>query len=283
VQHPFFDRSRPLVFAHRGGSALAPENTLVAFDAAVAMGVDGLELDVRLSKDGVVVVHHDRLLTRTTNLSGAVEHYTAAELERADAGCHFGGDSDRRSRDPGFGIPALATVLQRYRDVRVVIELKLNDPALARAVIDIVTAQDAVDRVCLGAFGLGVLRTARKMAPHIATSAAREEVRWALYRSWCRWPVSRVNYGGYQIPEFAGSTRVVSRRFVADAHRADLTVQVWTVDDEADARRLLAWGVDALITDRPDVILAVMHNRGASRGLAKTAEDQQRSSACGHT
>jgi glycerophosphoryl diester phosphodiesterase len=86
-------------------------------------------------------------------------------------------------------------------------------------------------------------------------------VRWALYRSWCRWPVARVKYGGYQIPEFARSTRVVSPRFVADAHRADLTVQVWTVDDEAAARRLLAWGVDALITDRPDVILAVLRSR----------------------
>jgi glycerophosphoryl diester phosphodiesterase len=209
----------------------------------------------------VVVVHHDRLLTRTTNLSGAVEHHTAAELERADAGFHFGDRRDRPYRGVGIGVPALATVLQRYRDVRVIIELKVNDAALARAVIDVVRAQDAVDRVCLGAFGLGVLRAARTIAPRIATSAAREEVRWALYRSWCRWPVSRVSYGGYQIPECAGRTRVVSPRFVADAHRADLTVQVWTVDDEAEAQRLLAWGVDALITDRPDVILAVARSR----------------------
>ena len=96
------------------------------------------------------------------------------------------------------------TVLKRYRDVRVIIELKLNDAALARAVIDVVRAQDAVDRVCLGSFGLRVLRAARTIAPQIATSAAREEVRWALYRSWLRWPVSRVAYGGYQIPGARG-------------------------------------------------------------------------------
>jgi glycerophosphoryl diester phosphodiesterase len=102
-----------------------------------------------------------------------------------------------------------------------------------------------------------VLRAARQIEPAIATSAAREEVRWALYRSWCRWPASRVAYAGYQVPEWAGRTRVVSRRFVTDAHRAGLGVQVWTVDAEDAARRLLGWGVDALITDRPDIIVPV--------------------------
>ena len=90
----------------------------------------------------------------------------------------------------------------------------------------------------------------------MATSAAREEVRWALYRSWCRWPVARVGYTRLSGAGVArGTTRVVSPRFVDDAHRAGLGVQVWTVDDEDDARRLLDWGVDALITDRPDLIV----------------------------
>jgi glycerophosphoryl diester phosphodiesterase len=257
VTHPFFESSRVLAFAHRGGSGLAPENTVAAFDRAVAMGVDGLELDVRLSRDGLVVVHHDRLLARTTNLSGGVEQHTAAELGRADAGFHFGRDGSYPYRGLEIGVPTLEAVLKRYRDVRIIIELKVNDPALARAVIEVVKAQDAAERVCLGSFGLRVLRAARTMAPQIATSAAREEVRWALYRSWLRWPVSGVAYGGYQIPEVAGSTRVVSPRFVAGARRAGLAVQVWTVDDQADARRLVAWGVHALITDRPDLILAV--------------------------
>jgi glycerophosphoryl diester phosphodiesterase len=257
VNRAFFESSRPQVFAHRGGSGLAPENTLAAFDRAVALGVDGLELDVRLSQDGFVVVHHDRSLARTTNLSGAVEHHTAVELGRADAGFYFGSGNQYPYRGLGVGVPTLESVLARYRDVRIIIELKVNDPELARAVIAVVQAQDAVERVCLGSFGRRVLRMARTLAPQIATSAAREEVRWALHRSWVRWPVSRVGYGGFQIPEFAGSTRVVSPRFVAGARRAGLAVQVWTVDKEADARRLLAWGVNALISDRPDVILAV--------------------------
>jgi glycerophosphoryl diester phosphodiesterase len=244
VRHPFFSASRPLVFAHRGGSALAPENTIEAFDNGLALGADGLELDVHLSRDGVVVVHHDRTLDRTTSLRGPVVARTAGELAAAR-------------------VPAFDAVLARYRDIRIIVEMKVNRPELAAAVVEAVRSAGAVERVCLGAFGRRALRTARAIAPEIATSAAREEVRWALYRSWARWPVRRVRYAGYQVPEWSGRTRVVSPRFVDAAHRAGLGVQVWTVDAEADARRLLAWGVDALITDRPDIIVPLVKGLGA--------------------
>src|SRR5262252_8539584 len=105
VRHRFFAASRPLVFAHRGGSALAPENTIAAFDNGLALGADGLELDVHLSRDGVVVVHHDRLLDRTTALRGPIAERTADELGRA-------------------GIPSLEDVLVRYREPRVIVEMK---------------------------------------------------------------------------------------------------------------------------------------------------------------
>lgn len=239
MRHPFFVSPRPLVFAHRGGSALAPENTIAAFDNGLALGADGLELDVHLSRDGVVVVHHDRLLDRTTALRGPIAARDAAELRRAE-------------------VPALAEVLARYPDRRIIVELKVNTPALAAAAIDVIRRAGAVERVCLGSFGRRVLRAARAIEPAIATSGAREEVRLALYRSWVGWPVSRVGYGGYQIPERSGRTRVVSPRFVEHAHDAGLGVQVWTVDTEEDARRLLGWGVDALITDRPDLIVPLV-------------------------
>lgn len=234
--HRFFAAPRPLVFAHRGGSALAPENTIAAFDKGLACGADGLELDVHLSRDGRVVVHHDRTLDRMTTLRGPIADRSADELARAQ-------------------VPTLADVLARYRDARVIVELKVDSAELALAVVDLVRRADAVDRVCLGSFGLRGLRAARAAEPAVATSAAREEVRWALYRSRVRWPAKRGGFHGYQIPEFAGTTRIVSPRFVEHAHEAGLGVQVWTVDTEADARRLLGWGVDALITDRPDVIV----------------------------
>ena len=239
MRHPFFASPRPLVFAHRGGSALAPENTIAAFDNGLALGADGLELDVHLSRDGIVVVHHDRLLERTTALRGPIAQQKADDLRRA-------------------AVPTLAEVLSRYRDRRVIIEMKVNSPELAAATVAAIRRADAVDRVCLGSFGLRVLRAARALEPAIATSGAREEVRWALYRSWVRWPVSHVAYTGYQIPEMSGRTRVVSRRFVEYAHDAGLGVQVWTVDTPDAARRLMGWGVDALITDRPDLIVPLV-------------------------
>jgi glycerophosphoryl diester phosphodiesterase len=259
-----FFRNGRLVFAHRGGSGLAPENTLAAFDNGLALGADGLELDVHLSRDGRVVVHHDRVLDRTTNLHGPIADRTAEELAAADAGHHFGRNGSFPFRGRGIGVPQLASVLARYKDVPIVIELKINAPELAAAVVDVVRRADAVDRVCCGSFGLRVLRAVRQLEPAIATSAAREEVRWALYRSWCRWPVARAAYRCYQVPEWSGRTHVVYPGFVAAAHRARLPVQVWTVDTESDATRLLGWGVDALITDRPDIVVPIVRERERS-------------------
>ena len=240
--HSFFTSSRPLVFAHRGGGALAPENTMAAFANGLALGADGIELDVRLSRDGAVIVHHDATVDRTTTGRGAVAALSQAELARLD-------------------VPALADVLRAFPDTRVIVELKGNQRELAAAAVDVIRRSDAVSRVCLGAFGQRVLNAARSLEPAIATSASREEVRWALYRSWVRRPSYGVPYAGFQVPESSGATRIVSKRFVDMAHRADLGVQVWTIDDEHDAKRLLSWGVDALITDRPDVIVPVVASR----------------------
>jgi glycerophosphoryl diester phosphodiesterase len=234
--------SRPLVFAHRGGAALAPENTIAAFVNGLALGADGIELDVRQSRDGRVVVHHDQTLERTTRLRGRVRDHDAAELARG-------------------GVPQLADVLAAARDARIIVEVKDNDPAFGRLVVGELRRAKAIERSCIGAFGRTVLRAIRREEPALATSAAREEVRLAVYRSWLRWPVGRPAYAGYQIPERSGGTRIVTQRFVRDAHRAGLGVQVWTVNDEAQARRLLDWGVDALITDRPDLMVPLVHQR----------------------
>jgi len=258
VRHPFFETTVPAVFAHRGGSALAPENTVAAFDRAVALGVDGLELDVRLSRDGVAIVHHDAHLDRTTDARGPVEALTAAELARVDAGCRCPGPRQGAAWSSDVGVPGLARVLERYPHHRCIIELKLDSDRLVREVVELVRGAHAEARVCLGSVSWAALRRVRQLAPDIATSAARAEVRWSLYRSWLAWPIAGAPYGGYQVPERSGWTTIVSPRFVAHAHRAGLRVQVWTVDEEDAARRLLSWGVDALITDRPDRIGAIV-------------------------
>jgi glycerophosphoryl diester phosphodiesterase len=232
--HPAIRSSRPLVFAHRGGSKIGPENTIAAFDRGLAAGADGLELDVRLSRDGIVVVHHDARLDRTTRANGPLTDRTAAQLRELD-------------------VPALRDVLSRYPGIGIIIELKERSTALARAVVEEVRRAGAAHRVCLGSFSITALHAARLAAADIATSGARFEVRMALYRSWCGLPPGRVRYQAFQVPETSGATRVVTPRFVQLAHKSGIAVHVWTVDEPQDIRRLLDWGVDGIISDRPDV------------------------------
>jgi glycerophosphoryl diester phosphodiesterase len=277
---------RPLIYAHRGGAALRPENTLVAFDNGLALGADGLELDVHLSRDGVVVVHHDPTLERTTNGSGAIRLKTAEELAAIDAayrfvpaadlppegGSHAGVASKdapvasafRRKdqaefpfRGQGIGIPTLREVLARY-PVPLIIELKTPEAALARATVDELRAANALGRVAIGSFYGKALDAARAYEPRIASGAAREETRWALYKSWVHWPLGRTAFSEFQVPERSGRTVIVTPRFVAHAHRAGIAVKVWTVNAGADVARLLSWGVDAIITDRPDVAVQTL-------------------------
>jgi glycerophosphoryl diester phosphodiesterase len=237
--HPALASPRPLVFAHRGGTKLGPENTIPAFDRGLAAGADGLELDVQLSRDGIVIVHHDRLLGRTNRGAGPVRDRTAEELA-------------------AFDVPTLGAVLERYPHAKIIVELKEPVAGLGRAVIEDVRRARARERVCLGSFSVRALKAVRRTEPEMATSAGKMEVRLALYRSWIGLSPGRVPYQAFQVPEKSGATRVVSPRFVRLAHKAGLVVQVWTVDEPDDIRRLLEWGVDGIISDRPDIAAQIV-------------------------
>ena len=235
-------RGMPLVYAHRGGAALRPENTIEAFDHGMACGADGLEFDVHLSRDGVVVVHHDDTLERTTRGRGRVVDHTAADLAP-------------------LGVPTLTDVLDRFPGIPLIVELKVDSATLVHRVIDELRTQRSVERTALGSFHAGALREARRYEPAIRTGAAKEETRWALYRSWIGWPMGKVGYREFQVPERSGVTTIVSRRFIDYAHKAGLPVKVWTVNEADDMHRLLDWGVDALITDRPDLAVPIVRQR----------------------
>lgn len=249
-----FAGDRPLVFAHRGGSKLGPENTRLALARGLACGADGVECDVRLSADGVPVVIHDPTLERTTDATGLVRSRTADQLARVDATCRF------RPLEPGQavtapeGVPAFAEVLAASRSTRVIVELKDDDPRLADAVAEVIRAAGATARVCAGSFHQTVLDRLRAIAPDVVTSASRREAQWTLARSWVRWPFgAHPPYRAFQVPERAGRVRVVTPAFVCRAHRERAVVQVWTVDTAADVTRLLRLGVDGVISDRPDL------------------------------
>jgi len=264
ARHPGLRPPRPLVYGHRG-CRRAPENTIASFDLALQIGADGLEMDVRLSRDGVPVVHHDVDLDRCTDGHGALEALTAAELARLDAGHRFSAQGHPVFRGRGVTIPTLDEVLRRYPGVPLIVEIKVYREAAARAVVRMVRAAGAEGHVCLAAFDHATVEAARRLAPEIATSASRDEVFRAMCFAWLRLPPWRPRYGAVQVPEVAGGRRVVAPRFIRSLHRAGIGLQVWTVNAEADMRRLLAWGVDGLITDKPELAVRVRDQSRVSR------------------
>jgi glycerophosphoryl diester phosphodiesterase len=247
---------------------------MAAFARGMAEGADGLEFDVRLSRDGVPVVHHDPTLERTTDARGPVSALTADELARVDAGCRFApaGDGVFPFRGQGIGVPTLDEVVRRFPNVRLIVEMKDDTEAIADAVVSVLRKADALDRADLVSFHARPVLEARRLGGGVRTGASQQEVRKALYAAWCGLSPRKPAYYGFQIPEKAGRLRVVSRRFVRCVSRAGLTVAVWVVDDEAHMRRLLDWGVTGLITDRPDIGVRVLRDRLRTQGTGQAPE-----------
>lgn len=258
---PVFKSDHPLVFAHRGGARLAPENTMAAIDYGMALGSDGLEIDVHLSSDGIPVVIHDPTLDRTTDRTGPVHALPASELARVDAGYRFERDGQFPFRGQGIGIPTLDAVLARHKDARIIIEMKGGEPQLARAVAASVLKANAVERTCISSFQQTSVDTIRAEHPEMTTSASVREARWTLHRSWVRWPwVSEQPYFAFQVPEHTRRLRVVSPSFIRQVHKQGQVLQVWVVNERRDIERLLDWGVDGIISDRPDIAIATRND-----------------------
>lgn len=246
-----------MLVAHRGGARLAPENTLVAFRSAVEdWGADMLELDVHLSADGHVMVIHDPTVDRTTDGSGAVGELTLDQIRELDAGHRF---EDERGGTPyrgrGVRVPTVGEVLDACPSVWINIEVKAA--AAAGPLVEVVRARGEQHRVLVTA----ELEKNRR-------GARGYEGPWGASRRQCGlfWILHRLPGGGpytpaadvLQIPEVWKGHRVLTPRLVETAHRRNLPVHVWTVDDPADMRRMLEWGVDAIQTDRPDLLSEIL-------------------------
>jgi glycerophosphoryl diester phosphodiesterase len=247
----------PLLVAHRGGSRVAPENTLEAFRRAVEVwGADMLEMDVRRTRDGEVVVIHDALVDRTTDGSGPVASFTLDELRRLDAGFRFVDPVGAASfRGRGVCIPRFEDVLTAFPRTRINVEAK--EPEVAEALVAIILRHGAQDRVLLAAEFERSRRPVRGYPGPWGASRHHILFFWLLHRLPGGGPYTP-GADILQVPEVWSGLRIVSPALVRAAHRRNLPVQVWTVDDADDMRRLLSWGVDGIQSDRPDILARVM-------------------------
>ena len=256
---------RVVAIAHRGGSALRPENTLPAFDHAVSLGVDGLECDVQLSRDGEVVVMHDPTVQRTCDGSGPVKDFTADELARLDACVHFGPDRGWPYRGQGIGVPTLRSLLNRYRELPWVVEMKSDQIDVADRALAVIREAGAEDRVILAGFSHAVVAHVRRVAPHIPTSGSRPEVQSALMRSWLWMKPRLTGYRLLQVPFRFRGRQVLTRAYVRAARRAGIPVHSWIVDQPEELQAIIDWGVTGLISDRPDLAVEAARLANATR------------------
>lgn len=260
-KEPFADERGMIVMAHRGGSGRWPENTLLAFQNAADLGVDGLELDIRSTADGALVVIHDEVVERVTNGRGPVNGFTLAALKQLDAGYHWTNDGGQSYpfRGQGVTIPTLAEVFAAFPHLWINIDIKQSEPPIVAPFVALLREMGMVEQVCVGSFAVETVRQFRQACPEAATAASLPEALrlFALNRV----GLGRLYRGGataMQLPEVQGRLRIVTPGFVRAAHRRGVAVHVWTVDDVAGMRRLQQMGVDGLITDYPDLLLKLV-------------------------
>jgi glycerophosphoryl diester phosphodiesterase len=257
--HAAVGDDQPLVVAHRGASAYAPENTLAAVDEAAELGISWVENDVQRTKDGELVVLHDPVLDRVSDRTGAVADLPWREVAAARIA----------GTEP---VPRLADVLGAWPDVRLIV-----DPKSDRAVdplVEVLRGTAAVDRVCVGSFSTRRLARVRAaLGPRLATSMGPSEVRRLRLAAWRLLPRRAVPRGDgrrlgpvcVQVPVRSERARIplAEPGLIGTAPALGLPVHVWTINDRAEMGRLLDAGVDGLISDDLLTLAEVLRERGA--------------------
>lgn len=251
--HPLLDLSRRAVVGHRGNSAHAPENTLESFRQAVALGVDSLEFDVRLTADGKVVVMHDPQIDRTTDGTGEVAHMTLNTIRAHDAGARFVGRNGSTVSYRGKGIvaPTVDEVLEEFPNTAVLIEIKTA--AASQALRERIEAHKAEERTIVASFDDDALvpyRDSRIPAGASMNAAAR-----LYFPALFRRRVTSVPFRNISIPPTFRGIPLPLAGYASILRPLGVTVQVWTVDDPAQARRLWEEGIQGIISNDPAVMI----------------------------
>lgn len=262
----FFD-PLPRVVAHRGDSAHFPENTLEAFLSAYRMGVDVIETDVHLSKDGFLVIWHDETLDRNTNGTGRIEDHTLEELKSYDAGFTFTTDGGATFpfRGKGVELCTLDEALKACPAQRFNVDLKTKGEPIVDAFIKVLNQNQAKKRVLGASFHLMNLKLLRKKEPRITTSITTVEVlRYLLMHRTGALPkrLHKSRQIIFQVPPRQGRITVITPAFVKAMHKRNAIIQVWTINDKAEMERLYRMGVDSVMTDRPALAMEVVKELG---------------------
>jgi glycerophosphoryl diester phosphodiesterase len=261
-EHPYYaDRPNVMVIAHQGGNHLWPDNTIFAFQNAADLGVDVLEMDLHITSDEVLVIIHDETVDRTTDGSGEVEQMTLAEIKALDAAYRWTRDEGTTypHRGQGISVPTLEEVFQAFPGQRMTIEIKKTERSMAAPFCAMIRKYNMQERVLVASFHDERLAEFRAECPEVATSSARQEttIFVLLTKAWLGGLFSP-EFHSLQVPKESSGITVMTPGFVQAAHARNLKVEPWTINDPEQMKLYIEWGVDGMITDRPDLLLEIL-------------------------
>ena len=261
--HPYYaeNLNYPLVIAHQGGDGVWPGETMLAYQHAVDLGVDVLEMDIHITKDGELILMHDETVDRTTDGTGEIESMTLTDLKKLDAAYDWSPDEGKTFpyRGQGIQVATLEEIFQAFPEMRMTIEIKKTNSPMAKPFCDLIREYNMQDKVLVASFHDERLKEFRTECPEVATSSAKNEttVFVLLTKAFLGGFYSPIFYS-LQVPEESGGITVMTPAFVRAAHARNLAVEPWTINDEETMRKFIEWGVDGIITDRPDILMEVL-------------------------
>lgn len=262
---------RPWIIAHGGAKQLFPENTMLAFEGSMAIGVDALEIDVCMTKDEILVCHHDLTLERTSDGTGFLIEYTLAQLQNFNFGANFEDLTGNSSfQDTLVQIPTLQSVLTRFSNTHFIVEIKNGgeDGKRAAEIMRALILQTGVsDRIIVASFHKEVMDYFVEITnADIYTSGSQEEAEDFAFSGLSGMEfLYRPKAVAMQLPVESAGISLATKRIVKSAHRRNMALHYWTINEVAEMDLLLDLGADGLITDRPDLMWDVLEARGWTR------------------
>lgn len=267
---PFFKAlNTPMVIAHRGGSTL-PENTIPAFKHSEQIGVDVLEFDIHMTKDGHLVAIHDFTVDRTTNGTGTVDSFTLEELEQLDAGYYF---TDRDGKYPfrneGITIPTVAEIFDQFSHMYMNVEIKAQYPKDGASEIEaklwqLIQQYEMEDKVLLASFDQKIINKFNELAHRqVAISGGKNEVtKFVLLHKFFLSKLYHPKVDALQVPTKASIFNLKDKKLIHGANNLHMQTHYWTINDEETMRELLQLGANGIITDDPELLIEVMKELG---------------------
>jgi glycerophosphoryl diester phosphodiesterase len=261
----------PLVIAHRGGGQLWPENTMLAYQSAIDMGVDGLEIDIRMTKDQMLVTHHNESIDQTSNGQGKIRDYTYEELKEYNFGYQFEDlYGNHPYRNMYIPLPTLEEVLQKFEHKILILELKDSESWGMRAaekLAELLKHYSPNSHMVVASFKGEVMDHFARITDHkvLLSAPEKEAAKFILSSKTIGAKLYQPKVQLLHLPTSFQGLNLATPEIIKDAHQQDIAIHFWTINKPEEMEQLIRNGADGLVTDRPDLLLEILAENGFQR------------------